>query len=98
MEGRTEGSRIAQARRPFEGHRRRDCDLQENQRQSSAKEKALREQLKPAKCGSIATAARGSRSVIVSTSYTGRVKTAAPIFGTLFQLALHRVVNKCFSA
>ncbi|KAJ6551069.1 hypothetical protein B0H10DRAFT_2242415 [Mycena sp. CBHHK59/15] len=59
------------------------ADLKEIRRQSSAKEKALREQLKaakPEKRGSIATATRGNRSVIVSTSSTGRVKTATPIF------------------
>ncbi|KAJ6549308.1 hypothetical protein DFH09DRAFT_1502776 [Mycena vulgaris] len=59
------------------------ADLKEIRRRSSAKEKALREQLKaakPAKRGSTSTAGRGSRSVIVSTSSTGRVKTATPIF------------------
>ncbi|KAJ6631823.1 hypothetical protein B0H10DRAFT_1937586 [Mycena sp. CBHHK59/15] len=59
------------------------ADLKEIRRQSSAKEKALHEQLKaakPEKRGSIATAARGNHSVIVSTSSTGRVKTVTPIF------------------
>ncbi|KAJ6613817.1 hypothetical protein B0H10DRAFT_1804830, partial [Mycena sp. CBHHK59/15] len=64
------------------------ADLKEIRCQSSAKEKALCEQLKaakPEKRGSIATAARGNRSVIVSTSSTGRVKTATPMFGKLSQ-------------
>ncbi|KAJ7626230.1 hypothetical protein B0H17DRAFT_563566 [Mycena rosella] len=57
------------------------AELKEGRRQSTAREKALREQLKSEKAGSTPRGKTGSRSAIISASSSGRVKTAAVMTG-----------------
>ncbi|KAJ7084961.1 hypothetical protein C8R44DRAFT_894074 [Mycena epipterygia] len=57
------------------------AELKAGQRQSTAREKALREQLKSEKAGSTSRGKTGSRSAIISASSSGRVKTAAVMTG-----------------